>query len=60
MVQKKLLFLGSSCIYPKEPTIPISEDSLLSGKLEPTNKSYAIAKIDWNRNLSIFRKLIWI
>ena len=41
----KLLFLGSSCIYPKEPTIPINEDSLLSGKLEPTNRAYAIAKI---------------
>jgi|TARA_B110000881_G_C18595145_1_gene530722 GDP-L-fucose synthase len=42
---KKLLFLGSSCIYPKTPQIPINEESLLSGKLEPTNKSYAIAKI---------------
>ena len=41
----KLLFLGSSCIYPKEPIIPINEDSLLSGKLEPTNRAYAIAKI---------------
>ena len=42
---KKLLFLGSSCIYPKFASQPISEDSLLSGKLEPTNKAYAIAKI---------------
>ncbi|MDA9645457.1 GDP-L-fucose synthase [Candidatus Actinomarina] len=42
---KKLLFLGSSCIYPKEPEIPIKEDSLLTGKLESTNKAYAIAKI---------------
>ena len=42
---KKLLFLGSSCIYPKEPEIPINEDSLLSGKLESTNRAYAIAKI---------------
>ena len=41
----KLLFLGSSCIYPKDPIIPIKEDSLLSGKLEPTNRAYAIAKI---------------
>jgi GDP-L-fucose synthase len=41
----KLLFLGSSCIYPKDPIIPINEDSLLSGKLEPTNRAYAIAKI---------------
>ena len=42
---KKLLFLGSSCIYPKYAEQPISEDSLLSGKLEPTNEPYAIAKI---------------
>lgn len=42
---KKLLFLGSSCIYPKLATQPISEDILLTGKLEPTNEPYAIAKI---------------
>tara|TARA_Y100000590_G_C15648380_1_gene987814 strand:- start:58 stop:990 length:933 start_codon:yes stop_codon:yes gene_type:complete len=42
---KKLLFLGSSCIYPKEPKIPISENQLLAGKLEETNDAYAIAKI---------------
>ena len=42
---KKLLFLGSSCIYPKFAEQPISEEALLSGKLEPTNESYAIAKI---------------
>jgi GDP-L-fucose synthase len=42
---KKLLFLGSSCIYPKFSSQPIKENSLLSGYLEPTNKSYAIAKI---------------
>ncbi len=42
---KKLLFLGSSCIYPKEAVQPMSEGSLLSGKLEPTNEPYAIAKI---------------
>jgi len=42
---KKLLFLGSSCIYPKYAEQPIQEDSLLSGKLEPTNEPYAIAKI---------------
>ena len=41
----KLLFLGSSCIYPKLAPQPISEDSLLSGYLEPTNEAYAIAKI---------------
>src|SRR6478609_1586762 len=42
---KKLLFLGSSCIYPKFAPQPIREDSLLSGFLEPTNEAYAIAKI---------------
>ncbi len=42
---KKLLFLGSSCIYPKFADQPISEDSLLTGLLEPTNEPYAIAKI---------------
>lgn len=42
---KKLLFLGSSCIYPKYAPQPIREDSLLSGYLEPTNEAYAIAKI---------------
>lgn len=42
---KKLLFLGSSCIYPKFAPQPISEDSLLTGLLEPTNEAYAIAKI---------------
>ena len=42
---EKLLFLGSSCIYPKLAPQPIKEDSLLSGYLEPTNEAYAIAKI---------------
>lgn len=42
---KKLLFLGSSCIYPKHAPQPIREDSLLTGPLEPTNEWYAIAKI---------------
>lgn len=42
---QNLLFLGSSCIYPKESTQPICETALLSGPLEPTNESYAIAKI---------------
>lgn len=42
---EKLLFLGSSCIYPKASAQPISEDALLSGPLEPTNQWYAIAKI---------------
>ena len=42
---KKLLFLGSSCIYPKLAPQPLQEDSLLTGALEPTNEPYAIAKI---------------
>jgi GDP-L-fucose synthase len=42
---QKIMFLGSSCIYPKNSYQPISEDALLSGKLEPTNEPYAIAKI---------------
>ena len=42
---KKLLFLGSSCIYPKNSKQPMSEDQLLTGKLEPTNEPYAISKI---------------
>ncbi|MGN6267207.1 MAG: GDP-L-fucose synthase family protein [Ginsengibacter sp.] len=42
---KKLLFLGSSCIYPKNASQPIKEEYLLSGYLEPTNEAYAIAKI---------------
>jgi GDP-L-fucose synthase len=42
---KKLLFLGSSCIYPKFATQPMTEDQLLTGSLEPTNEWYAVAKI---------------
>jgi len=42
---KKLLFLGSSCIYPKLAQQPMKESELLAGPLEPTNKAYAIAKI---------------
>lgn len=42
---KKLLFLGSSCIYPREAPQPIKEEYLLSGPLEETNKAYAVAKI---------------
>ena len=41
----KLMFLGSSCIYPREAPQPISEDALLTGPLEPTNEWYAVAKI---------------
>src|SRR5579864_6202414 len=42
---KKLLYLGSSCIYSREAPQPMAEDALLTGPLEPTNESYAIAKI---------------
>jgi GDP-L-fucose synthase len=42
---EKLLYLGSSCIYPREASQPINESELLKGPLEPTNESYAIAKI---------------
>jgi GDP-L-fucose synthase len=42
---KKLLFLGSTCIYPKNASQPMKEEELLTGKLEPTNEPYAIAKI---------------
>jgi GDP-L-fucose synthase len=42
---KKILFLGSSCIYPKNTNQPISEKSLLSGKFDPTNEYYSIAKV---------------
>ncbi len=52
---KKLLFLGSSCIYPREAPQPIQEDSLLSGPLEPTNEAYAIAKIAGIRMAQAYR-----
>ena len=42
---EKLLYLGSSCIYPRQAEQPITEDALLSGPLEPTNEGYALAKI---------------
>lgn len=42
---RKLLFLGSSCIYPRGATQPMTEDALLTGELEPTNEPYAVAKI---------------
>jgi GDP-L-fucose synthase len=52
----KLLFLGSSCIYPKHATQPIREDSLLTGPLEPTNEWYAIAKIAGLKTCQAYRK----
>ena len=42
---EKLMFLGSSCIYPRLAPQPLREDSMLTGALEPTNEPYAIAKI---------------
>ena len=53
---KKLLFLGSSCIYPKMCEQPIKEEYLLSGTLEPSNDSYAIAKIAGIKMCQAYRK----
>ena len=53
---KKLEFLGSSCIYPKFAEQPITEDSLLSGSLEPTNEAYALAKISGLRYCQYLNK----
>ncbi|MBD29305.1 MAG: GDP-fucose synthetase [Verrucomicrobiaceae bacterium] len=52
---ERLLFLGSSCIYPKFANQPIKEDSLLTGSLEPTNECYAIAKIAGLKLIQAFR-----
>lgn len=52
----RLLFLGSSCIYPKMANQPIVEDALLSGALEPTNEAYAIAKIAGLKLAQAYRK----
>lgn len=53
---EKLLYLGSSCIYPKFAEVPIKEDSLLSGPLEPTNEGYAIAKITGLKLAELYRQ----
>jgi len=53
---KKLLFLGSSCIYPKHAPQPMTEDCLLTGPLEPTNEWYAIAKIAGLKTCQAYRK----
>jgi GDP-L-fucose synthase len=53
---KKLLFLGSSCIYPKLANQPIKEDELLNGYLEPTNEAYAVAKITGIELCKFYRK----
>jgi len=53
---KRLLFLGSSCIYPKLAPQPMSEDCLLTGPLEPTNEAYAIAKITGLKLCQAYRR----
>src|SRR5208283_3315481 len=53
---KKLLFLGSSCIYPRLAAQPIREEALLSGALEPTNEWYAVAKIAGIKLCQAFRR----
>ena len=60
---RRLLFLGSSCIYPKFAPQPITEDALLTGPLEPTNDAYAIAKIAGILQVQAVRRqygLAWI
>jgi GDP-L-fucose synthase len=52
----KLMFLGSSCIYPKFAEQPLKESSLLSGYLEPTNEAYAVAKIAGIKLCESYRK----
>lgn len=53
---KRLLFLGSSCIYPKFAEQPMKEEALLTGSLEPTNEAYAIAKIAGMKLCQYYRK----
>ena len=53
---KKLIFFGSSCIYPKNLNKPIKENQILSGKLETTNESYAVAKIAGVKLIEAFNK----
>jgi len=53
---EKLLFLGSSCIYPKVCAQPITEDALLGGALEPTNEAYALAKIGALKMTAYYRR----
>ena len=53
---RKLVFLGSSCIYPKHSVIPITEDQLMSGPLEPTNDAYALAKISGIKMCQAYRQ----
>lgn len=53
---KKLLFLGSTCIYPKMAPQPIPEDALLTGPLEPTNEAYALAKISGLKMCQFYKR----
>jgi GDP-L-fucose synthase len=53
---KKLLYLGSSCIYPREASQPMREEQLLTGRLEPTNEPYAVAKIAGIKLCQAYRK----
>jgi GDP-L-fucose synthase len=53
---RKLLFLGSSCIYPKHAKQPMTEDCLLTGPLEPTNEAYAVAKIAGIQMVQAYRR----
>ena len=53
---EKLVFLGSSCIYPRDAVQPITEDQLLAGPLEPTNQWYAIAKIAGIKLVQAYRQ----
>jgi GDP-L-fucose synthase len=53
---EKFLFLGSVCIYPKYADVPVKEESLLTGYLEPTNDAYAVAKISGIKMLQAYRK----
>ena len=53
---ERLLYLGSSCIYPKDAAQPLTEDALLSGALEPTNEAYALAKIAGLKMVEAYRR----
>ncbi|MGW5638165.1 GDP-L-fucose synthase family protein [Streptomyces sp. NPDC003832] len=53
---RRLVFLGSSCIYPKRATVPIGEDALMTGPLEPTNEAYATAKIAGIAQVNAYRR----
>lgn len=53
---RRFVFLGSTCIYPREASQPVSEDSLMSGPLEPTNEAYAIAKIAGLKMCEFYRR----